>query len=245
MLSRIERPVGSLPACAAGDVATRIPAITAGPSLPPTSFTRTPSVLLTGFLPLRERYGLTLFRENDPMGLGSLFTPVALAGPRRKRLKLPSPLQCLLAQACQHLWLVISDDAYKSSLMLTIPSTLAPSLPDAGRYIVPSRFGCQSYDCGYVVRRLYTICYLLASLRRVLLVEQQVGSDYCPPDNHFRDFPGRTMPFYQPRCFFSLCVPPSGPAKKNAARDHVAHKGLHPICRFNYCSALGSVTLHR
>jgi hypothetical protein len=160
----------------------------AEPSLPPTSFTRTPSVPLTGFLPWRERYGLTLFRENDPMGLGSLFTPVALAGPRRKRFKLPSPLQGLLAQAYQHLWLVHSYDACKNSHVLTIPSTLAPSLPDAGRYIVPSRFGCQSHDCGYVVRRLYTIGYLLALLRRVLLVEQQVGSGHCPPDNHFRDF---------------------------------------------------------
>jgi hypothetical protein len=82
--------------------------------------------------------------------------------------------------------------------VLTIPSTLAPSLPDAGRYIVSSRFRCQSNDCGFVVRRLYTIGYRLALLRRVLLMGQQVGSGsgLSPPDNHFRDFSGRTIRAY-------------------------------------------------
>ncbi len=59
----------------------------------------------------------------------------------------------------------------------------APSPLDASRYTVPSRFGCQSGDCGYRVRRLYTgrfrLCtgrYLPAHLRRILLMEQQVWS---------------------------------------------------------------------
>ena len=52
----------------------------------------------------------------------------------------------------------------------------APSPPYAGRYTVPSRFGCQSGDCGYRVRRLCTGRYLPAPLRRILLMEQQVWS---------------------------------------------------------------------
>src|SRR5215831_19197306 len=52
----------------------------------------------------------------------------------------------------------------------------APSPPDAGRYTVPSRFGCQSGDCGYRVRGLCTGRYLAAHLRRILLMEQQVWS---------------------------------------------------------------------
>jgi hypothetical protein len=58
------------------------------------------------------------------------------------------------------------------------PYTLhpAPSPPDAGRDTVPSRFRCQSGDCGYRVRRLCTGRYLPAHLRRILLMEQQVWS---------------------------------------------------------------------
>src|SRR5882762_5385228 len=52
----------------------------------------------------------------------------------------------------------------------------APSPPDAGRYTVPSRFGCQSGDCGYVVRGHWTARYLAAVPRRILLMEQQVWS---------------------------------------------------------------------
>ncbi len=52
----------------------------------------------------------------------------------------------------------------------------APSPPDAGRYTVPSRFGCQSGDCGYRVRGLCTGRYLPAHPRRILLMEQQVWS---------------------------------------------------------------------
>ena len=52
----------------------------------------------------------------------------------------------------------------------------APSPPDAGRDTVPSRFGCQSNDCGDRVRRLCTGRSLPAHLRRILLMEQQVWS---------------------------------------------------------------------
>ena len=69
--------------------------------------------------------------------------------------------------------------------MFTIPSTLAPSPPDAGRYAVPSRFKRQSYDCGFIVRvasaRFVTSPHLTP---RVLLMEQQVWSR---PDNYSCD----------------------------------------------------------
>src|SRR6266436_7112316 len=52
----------------------------------------------------------------------------------------------------------------------------APSPPDASRDTVPSRFGCQSGDCGYVVRGHLTARYLAAVPRRILLMEQQVWS---------------------------------------------------------------------
>src|SRR6266850_7932448 len=86
------------------------------------------------------------------------------------------PLRCLLAQASQHLWLVNFDDVYREFTCVHHTIHPAPSPPDAGRYTVPSRFGCQSGDCGYRVRRLCTGRYLPAHLRRILLMEQQVWS---------------------------------------------------------------------
>src|SRR5882672_5133694 len=86
------------------------------------------------------------------------------------------PLRCLLAQASQHLWLVDFDDVYREFTCVHHTIHPAPSPPDARRYTVPSRFRCQSGDCGYRVRRLCTGRYLPAHLRRILLMEQQVWS---------------------------------------------------------------------
>jgi len=58
----------------------------------------------------------------------------------------------------------------------TLPSILVPSPPEAGRDTVPSRFGCQSGDCGCVVRGLLTARDLAAVPRRILLMAQQVWS---------------------------------------------------------------------
>jgi hypothetical protein len=82
--SRAETPQGSLPACAAGDVAqttgaTRIRPITERRSLFPTPLPTPPLVGLTAFLPhLEGRYGLTTFHKVDTNGLGALCPPVAL-----------------------------------------------------------------------------------------------------------------------------------------------------------------------
>src|SRR6266700_5999539 len=86
------------------------------------------------------------------------------------------PLRCLLAQAAQHLWLVNFDDVYRAFTCVHHTIHPAPSPPDAGRYTVPSRFGCQSGDCGYLVRGHLTARYLAAVPRRILLMAQQVWS---------------------------------------------------------------------
>ena len=82
----------------------------------------------------------------------------------------------LLAQASQHLWLAFCYDVYREFTSVHPTIHPAPSPPDAGRYTVPSRFGCQSGDCGYRVRGLCTGRYLPAHPRRILLMEQQVWS---------------------------------------------------------------------
>jgi hypothetical protein len=82
----------------------------------------------------------------------------------------------LLAQASQHLWLASCYDVYREFTSVHHTIHPAPSPPDAGRYTVPSRFGCQSGDCGYRVRGLCTGRYLPAHPRRILLMEQQVWS---------------------------------------------------------------------
>src|SRR5262245_4286381 len=82
----------------------------------------------------------------------------------------------LLAQACQHLWLVLYHDVYQEFTYVHHTIHPAPSPPDAGRYTLSSRFGCQSHDCGYCVRGHWTARYLAAVPRRILLMEQQVWS---------------------------------------------------------------------
>src|SRR5215813_10136573 len=68
--SRAETPQGSQPACASGDVATRIRPITGRPSLFPTPLPAPPSVGLTTSLPSfrTERYGLATFHKVDTHG---------------------------------------------------------------------------------------------------------------------------------------------------------------------------------
>ena len=180
--SRTETPSGSLPACAAGDVAqttgaTRIRSITERRSLFPTPLPPPPWVGLTAFLPhLEGRYGLTTFHKVDTNGLGALCPPVALAVHDRVLSRPCTRYGALLAQACQHLRLGAHHDVYREFTCVHHTMHPAPSPPDAGRYTVPSRFRCQSGDCGYRVRRLCTSRYLPAHLRRILLMEQQVWS---------------------------------------------------------------------
>jgi hypothetical protein len=155
--SRAETPQGSLPACAAGDVAqttgaTRIRLITRRPSLFPTPLPTPPWVGLTAFLPFlrKERYGLTTFRKVDTNGLGALCPPGALDVHDRVMARPGTRSSALLAQACQHLWLASCYDVYRECTSVHHTIHPAPSPLDAGRYTVPSRFGCQSVTVGTV-----------------------------------------------------------------------------------------------
>jgi hypothetical protein len=180
--SRAETPQGSQPACASGDVATRIRPITGRPSLFPTPLPAPPSVGRTTSLPSfrKERYGLTTFHKVDTHGLGALSPPGALGVHDRVLSRPCTRSSAFLAQACQHLWLAAHHDVYREFTCVHHTIHPAPSPPDAGRYTVPSRFRCQSGDCGYRVRRLCTGRYLPAHLRRILLMEQQVWSRRAP-----------------------------------------------------------------
>jgi hypothetical protein len=176
--SRVETPQGSQPACASGDVATRIRPAPGRRSLFPTPIPASPSVSLTASLPSlqKERYGFTTFPKVDSNGLGALCSPGALAVHDRVCLRPCTRSSAVLAQACQHLWLAGCNDVYRECTCVHHTIHPAPSPPDASRYTVPSRFGCQSSDCGYRVRRPCTSRYLPAHLRRILLMEQQVWS---------------------------------------------------------------------
>src|SRR4029450_9083416 len=85
----------------------------------------------------------------------------------------------VLAKASQHLWLVSSYDVYREFTCVHHTIHPAPAPLDASRGTVPSRFGCQSSDCGYHVRGHSTARYLAALPRRILLMEQQVWSMFA------------------------------------------------------------------
>src|SRR5882672_6707615 len=181
--SRAETPQGSLPAGASGDVActtgaTRIHLMTRRPALFPTPIPAPPLVGLAAFLPFlrKERYGLTTFHKVDKDGLGALCSPVALDVHDRVMARPGTRYSALLAQASQHLWLASCYDVYREFTSVHHTIHPAPSPLDASRYTVPLRFGCQSGDCGYLVRGHLTARYLAAVPRRILLMEQQVWS---------------------------------------------------------------------
>jgi len=176
--SRAETPQGSLPACASGDVATRIHPITGRHSLFPTPIPASPLVGLTASLPpKKERYGLTTFHKVDKNGLGALYSPVAWRVHDREVDNPCTLLRCPFGSSLSaSLACCLSRRLSSVHMCSPIPSILVPSPPDAGRYTVPSRFRCQSSDCGSVVRGLLTARYLAAVPRRILLMEQQVWS---------------------------------------------------------------------
>jgi hypothetical protein len=176
--SRAGTPQGSQPAFASGTMTTRIRPATGRRLLFPTPIPASPSVGLTASLPFlrKERDGLTTFHKVDTDRLGALCSPIALRVHDRVCLRPCTRYSALLAQASQHLWLAGCNDVYREFTCVHHTIHPAPSPPDAGRDTVPSRFGCQSGDCGYRVRRLCTGRYLPAHLRRILLMEQQVWS---------------------------------------------------------------------
>lgn len=134
--SRDERPDGSLPAFAWGDVAdslscssTPIRPITERFSLSPSSFTRNPIGSPYDLLSLSGQVtGLPRSAYIPSVGLGAVFPPVVLHLRQRNRKSLILSTY-LLVQACQRLWLVTDYDVYQqfTYVHLTIyPSSRPP-----------------------------------------------------------------------------------------------------------------------
>jgi len=127
--SRPPTPRGSLPPFGWGDVATPIRPITDRPSLPPRSLTRSP-IGRSCDLPTPKgglrTYHVALLKPLR--GLGPASTPVA-RHLRRASSERPDLATHLLVQACQHLWLVLCDDACGGSPGLTVPRAAGPQPP--------------------------------------------------------------------------------------------------------------------
>ena len=128
--SRASTPEGSQPAFAVG-YATPIWPITGQLSLAPSSFTRCPvrSPYDSPCCRAQQGNGITTFRRrNQTGGLGRVSPPV-VRHLRRRSSEPPNLTTCLLAQAYQHLWLVLCDDVYDASPGLTMPPYPRPRPP--------------------------------------------------------------------------------------------------------------------
>src|SRR5215831_12577465 len=144
---RVMSPVGS----------TLIHSITEWPSLLPSSPSRTSIGLPYGLLSLTgDVRGCHVPSQSHTDGLGALCPPVAWDAHDKEARSPCTRYSALLAQACQHLWLVFCDDVYRAFTWVRPTIHPSPSPPDAGRYIVPSRFRCQPVGCGCIVRRRCT-----------------------------------------------------------------------------------------
>ena len=126
--SRAETPQGSLPACAAGDVAhitgaTRIHPMTGWHSLFPTPIPALPLVGLAASLPrVQEQYGLTTFHKVDTNGLGALCPPVALGVHDRVLSRLCTRYSAFWLKPLSIFGLVLITTFIESSHVFTIPS---------------------------------------------------------------------------------------------------------------------------
>jgi hypothetical protein len=126
--------------------------------------------------PPGRRTGLPCSVSVTTNGVGALYPPVACDAHDKEGENPCTRYSALLAQACQHLWLVVYDDVSRAFTWVRHTIHPSPSPPDAGRYALPSRFWRQSRDCGSIVRRRCTRRYLLAHLRRIPLMGQRVVS---------------------------------------------------------------------
>ena len=101
----------------------------AGLRLLPRPLPAAPSARLAAGLPSREDDGLHTLHRRNPRGLGPASTPVArssCAGRVRSARTWP---HAILAQAYQHLWLVLYYDACGGSPGLAIPRAPGPRPP--------------------------------------------------------------------------------------------------------------------
>ncbi len=136
-LSRAARPEGSLPPCGCGvrsqPLSGRLPG---GVRLLPHPLPAPASVGLAASLPRRDEDGFTTFRRCPVRRLGRA-SPPGERRPRAASSECRSLSPCLLAQACQPLWPVITNGVYRrftcvdrfSSIL--VPDRRAPEQPVA------------------------------------------------------------------------------------------------------------------
>jgi hypothetical protein len=110
---------------------TPIRPIAGRPSLAPSSFTRCPIRSSYDFpccpaTAAQRAYHVPQVEHEG--GLGRVSSPV-VQHLRRRSSEPPNLTTCLLAQACQHLWLVLCDDVYNASPGLTMPPHPRPRPP--------------------------------------------------------------------------------------------------------------------
>jgi len=179
-LSGDARPDGRQPAFAWGDVARVLNPyplyyqVAFASSILP--FPHACRLALRRTFPCGRRTGLPCSVFVTTNGVGALYPPVAWDAHDKEGETPCTRYSALLAQACQHLWLVVYDDVYRAFTWVRHTIHPRPCPPDAGRYALPSRFRRQSRDCGSIVRRRCTSRYLLAHLRRIPLMGQRVVS---------------------------------------------------------------------
>jgi len=135
------------------------------------------SPCLTAGTPCRERYGLTVFIACNRMGE---------VRPLRRwcrrsvsgAITVPEPTTAPSAQALVRIaGPIIVTAVTRRSLVLTIPSTLAPRRRMRAATPRPHGRGCQSVDCGIRCRRASPQCVTTRRRHpRVLLTEQQAQS---------------------------------------------------------------------
>src|ERR1700693_1241889 len=96
-------------------------------------------------------------------------------------------------RAAQHFRLSSADDACEHLYILTVRSSLGPSPPNVGRYIVASRFRCRSCERGYIFPRAPEQ-FVAPPLCLVGYVRWDARSDRVPPLQTiiFSSFTGRT-----------------------------------------------------
>ncbi|SFY22626.1 hypothetical protein SAMN04244547_04574 [Azotobacter vinelandii] len=170
-----ERPGGSGLAFAPGDVPTRIPAITAGPSLFPPSHTRTAKAPLAVCLPRRQRYGLTTFLDHHTTGLGPVYSPVTFAT-TCPHYKQGHPATYRLVNAYQQLWHLKINDVYQQFTCVAHASQPSASprccFEDRHPCLTTGRTPCGGLHSGRASDKSVT---RNACLPGLLLVVQQVN----------------------------------------------------------------------
>jgi len=160
--------------------ATPIRAITARPSLAPSSCTRRPIGLPCGVLSLAGGRRAYRVPPEKPGRVGPFSAPAALGAHDRGGARPCTrcvPFWAKPLSAFGLLGVTMLCRMFACADHTTHPS---PAPPDTGRYAPASRPRRRSCDRGCIVRGLHTGCYLPACPRRVLLMGQQVRSRLSP-----------------------------------------------------------------